>query len=134
MNKILINFFAISLLLIWSCKKTEQTGEVFFIEPKDNAEVTSPFDVKFGVKDLEIAPAGEIKPNSGHHHLLINQDSVVSGETIPADDKHIHYGKGQTETTLTLDPGTYKLTLQFANGAHQSYGPSLSKTITVTVK
>ncbi len=134
MNKILINFFAISLLLIWSCKKTEQTGEVFFIEPIDNAEVTSPFDVKFGVKDLEIAPAGEIKPNSGHHHLLINQDSVVSGETIPADDKHIHYGKGQTETTLTLDPGTYKLTLQFANGAHQSYGPSLSKTITVTVK
>jgi hypothetical protein len=134
MNKILINLFAISLLLICSCKKTEQAGEVFFIEPIDNAEVTSPFDVKFGVKDLEIAPAGEIKPNSGHHHLLINQDSVVSGETIPADDKHIHYGKGQTETSLTLDPGTYKLTLQFANGAHQSYGPALSKTITVTVK
>jgi hypothetical protein len=134
MNKILINFFIFSLILFWSCKKSEPTGEVFFVEPIDNAEVTSPFLVKFGVKDLEVAPAGEIKPNSGHHHILINLDSIASGETIPADEKHIHFGKGQTETSLSLDPGTYKITLQFANGAHQSYGPSLSKSITVVVK
>jgi hypothetical protein len=104
------------------------------VEPLDNAEVSSPFVVKFGVKDLEVAPAGEIKPNSGHHHLLINLDSIAPGENIPADEKHIHFGKGQTETSLTLDPGTYKITLQFANGAHQSYGPALSKSISVVVK
>ncbi|NCX89533.1 MAG: DUF4399 domain-containing protein, partial [Betaproteobacteria bacterium] len=76
----------------------------------------------------------ELKPNTGHHHLLINADSLPSGTPIPFDDTHIHFGKGQTEAEVKLPPGKYKLTMQFANGAHQSYGPQLAKSINVIVK
>jgi len=107
---------------------------VYFVAPKNGAVVTSPFKVVFGVKGMAVDPAGEIKADSGHHHLLIDADSMKQGETIPADEKHIHFGKGQTETEVTLPPGKHKLTMQFANGAHQSYGPKMSKTIHVTVK
>lgn len=107
---------------------------VDFTEPKNGAVVSSPFKVKFAVTGMEVKPAGDMSSNTGHHHLIINGDSLKVGESIPFDEKHLHFGKGQTETEVTLPPGTYKLTMQFANGAHQSYGPGLAKTITVTVK
>ncbi|XLZ70801.1 DUF4399 domain-containing protein [Massilia sp. SR12] len=107
---------------------------VDFSEPKSGAVVSSPFKVKFAVTGMEVKPAGDMTSSTGHHHLIINGDSLKAGESIPFDEKHLHFGKGQTETDVTLPPGTYKLTMQFANGAHQSYGPGLSKSITVTVK
>jgi hypothetical protein len=128
-----MKYFLILAIAFISCKQS-QTSEVFFVEPKDGAELTSPFTVKFGVKNLLVEPAGEIKAGSGHHHLLINSDSTPSGESIPADQTHIHYGKAQTEAQISLEPGSYKLTMQFANGAHQSYGSELSKTINIIVK
>jgi hypothetical protein len=111
-----------------------QGPSVSFIEPKDGATVTSPFRVKFAVVGMEVQPAGAVVPNAGHHHLLINQDSIGKGQPIPFDDTHLHFGKGQTETEVKLPPGQYKLTMQFADGAHQSYGAPLSKTINITVK
>ena len=128
-----MKYFLILALAFISCKQSP-TSEVFFVEPKDGAELASPFTVKFGIKNLLVEPAGEIKAGSGHHHLLINSDSTPSGESIPADQTHIHYGKAQTEAQISLEPGTYKLTMQFANGAHQSYGSELSKTINIIVK
>lgn len=124
------------LLLIFTigCSKPEPIKRVFFIEPKNGAEVQSPFMVKFGAENLSVEPAGEIKTNSGHHHILINLESTPAGEVIPSDEVHKHFGKGQTETELTLPPGKYTLTMQFANGAHQSYGKELSDTISIVVK
>jgi hypothetical protein len=113
---------------------TAAAQSVDFTEPKNGAVVSSPFKVKFAVTGMEVKPAGTMDSNTGHHHLIINGDSMKVGESIPFDEKHLHFGKGQTETEVTLPPGTYKLTMQFANGAHQSYGPGLSKSITVTVK
>ena len=66
--------------------------------------------------------------------IAIIPGPITEGEAIPMDASHLHYGKGQTEADVTLPPGQYELTAQFANGAHQSYGPALSKTIHVTVK
>jgi hypothetical protein len=107
---------------------------VSFVEPADGATVASPFKVKFGVSGMDVKPAGDMSANTGHHHLLINAEPVKAGESVPFDATHLHFGKGQTETDVTLPPGVYTLTLQFANGAHQSYGPAGSKTIKVTVK
>ncbi|WP_395399979.1 DUF4399 domain-containing protein [Pseudoduganella sp. UC29_106] len=107
---------------------------VSFVEPQDGATVTSPFKVKFAVNGMDVKPAGDMSANTGHHHLLINAESMKAGEAIPFDETHMHFGKGQTETEVKLPPGKYKLTMQFANGAHQSYGQGLSKTINVTVK
>ncbi|NHZ88975.1 DUF4399 domain-containing protein [Massilia sp. CCM 8733] len=107
---------------------------VSFVEPADGATVKSPFKVKFAVEGMEIKPAGALVANSGHHHLVINGGAIKEGESIPFDDKHLHFGKGQTETDVKLPPGEYTLTMQFANGAHQSYGTPMSKSIKVTVK
>lgn len=107
---------------------------VSFVEPVDGATVTSPFKVKFAVSGMEVKPAGDMTANTGHHHLLINAAPVKAGEVVPADEHHIHFGKGQTETEVKLPPGTYTLSMQFANGLHQSYGPGMAKDIKITVK
>ncbi len=107
---------------------------VSFLEPADGATVTSPFKVRFAVNGMEVKPAGEVAANTGHHHLLINAESPKAGEPVPFDDKHMHFGKGQTEAEVKLPPGSYTLTMQFANGMHQSYGAPMSKSINITVK
>nr|WP_294864525.1 DUF4399 domain-containing protein [uncultured Pseudogulbenkiania sp.] len=106
---------------------------VYFVEPADGAAVKSPFKVRFGVEGMAIAPAGDMKPGTGHHHLIIDGSSVPLNEVVATDDSHRHFGKGQTETELTLPPGEHTLTLQFANGAHQSFGPAMSSSIKVRV-
>ena len=122
------------LFPLWLFCSSAIAASVSFIEPQDGAIVGKTFAVKFAVDGMEVKPAGELSATSGHHHLIIGGGPVVAGEVVPFDDSHIHFGKGQTEATVALAPGSYRLTLQFANGAHQSYGESLSKTITITVK
>jgi len=112
----------------------EVAGRVFFVEPSDDATVSSPVHVVMGVEGMEIEPAGEVNPGKGHHHVLINDGFTEEGVVVPADETHIHFGKGQTETDLELEPGEYTLTLQFADGLHQSYGQPMSASIKVTVE
>ena len=107
---------------------------VTIVEPADGATVSSPFKVRFGVRGVAVAPAGDVLADSGHHHLLINLDAVPAGESVPFTERHMHFGKGQTEAEVKLPSGSYKLTAQFANGAHQSYGKAMSQTIAVVVK
>jgi hypothetical protein len=66
--------------------------------------------------------------------MIDGKDMIPLGETIPKDSLHIHFGKAQTETEVTLAPGKHKLTLQFADGLHRSYGEKLAASITVNVK
>jgi hypothetical protein len=127
---------AAAALLATGCASTpaEPTQAVTILEPANGATVGTTFKVKFGVKGMKVEPAGDIVANSGHNHLLINLDSIAAGESIPFTEKHMHFGKGQTEAEVKLAPGNYTLTAQFANGAHQSYGKAMSQSIKVTVK
>jgi hypothetical protein len=109
-------------------------ARVFFVEPADQGKLKSPLIVKFGVDKMTVKPAGDLVEGTGHHHLIIGPAGIEVGKQVPADDQHIHYGKGQTETELTLEPGEYDLTLQFADGMHMSYGPTLASTIHITVE
>jgi hypothetical protein len=109
-------------------------AKVFFVEPKDGAKVSSPVHVKFGVEGMDVKPAGDATPNTGHHHLIINGSSIEQGQVVPKDETHIHYGKGQLEDDLKLTPGDYTLTLQFADLNHLSYGSQMSSTIHITVQ
>jgi hypothetical protein len=111
-----------------------QAASVSFVQPADDASVSNPVHVVFGVEGMKIAPAGTMTEGTGHHHLLIDGKPLPKGEVIPVSDKSLHFGKGQTSTDLTLPPGDHTLTLQFGDGAHRSYGPEMSKTITVHVK
>ena len=109
-------------------------AKVGFAEPKNGASVTSPFKVKLMASGVKIEPAGEAVSGSGHHHILVNMDSLPVGEEIPFTKKHIHMGKGQDEIEVNLPAGTYNLTMQVADGKHMSLGPNYAKSITVTVK
>jgi hypothetical protein len=109
-------------------------AKVYFVSPADGATVTSPVKIQMGVDGMEVQPAGKIQDGSGHHHIVIDADSVAKGTLVPADDKHKHFGKGQTETELQLAPGQHTLQLQFANGVHLSYGEQMSSKITITVE
>ncbi len=126
-------FILVALLLV-SCQK-KPDAEVFFKNLQDNAKVPSTFLVQFGVKGMTLRPAGQnIEDHkSGHHHILIDNSAgeIPEGQVVPMDAKDIHYGKAQTEGVLELSPGKHTLTLQFADGAHRSYGKKLAKTITV---
>lgn len=108
--------------------------KVFFVSPQDGAIVPTEFVAQFGVQDLTVAPAGEPKSGVGHHHVVIDGAPVPKGSLIPFDERHLHFGKGQTEAPMKLKPGSHRLTLQFADGTHASYGPKLSHTIRITVK
>lgn len=112
---------------------TQEQG-VFFETLKDGDAVKSPVTVNMIVKGMEVEPAGELHEGKGHHHIIIDGSFIEEGKAVPADATHIHYGKGQTTDNLTLAPGTHTLTLQFANGLHQSYGQAWSKSITITVE
>jgi hypothetical protein len=103
-------------------------------EPADGATVASPFTVRFEVSGMKVAPAGTAEPNTGHHHLLIDHEPIKKGEEVPFDKTHLHFGAGQSEAKVTLPPGKYKLTAQFADGDHHSYGEAYSQTISITVK
>jgi hypothetical protein len=111
-------------------------AEVYFIAPQNGAKLHSPVTIKFGLKGMGIAPAGVKFDNTGHHHLLVDTDvsELKLDAPMPATDKIVHFGKGQTETTLTLTPGKHTLQLIFADYLHQSFDPPLtSKKITITV-
>jgi hypothetical protein len=115
--------------------KAPAGAKVFFVEPKNGDTASSPVKVKFGLSGMEVVPAGTEKANSGHHHLLINTKLADPKAAIPADDKHKHYGKGQTEDTVTLPPGTHTLQLVLGDHNHIPHNPVVqSDVITITVK
>jgi Domain of unknown function (DUF4399) len=112
-----------------------QGAELYLIAPTEGATVTSPVTVRFGLKGMGIAPAGIQLPDTGHHHLLVDTDLPPLDKPIPADATHIHFGKGQTETTLTLSPGKHTLQLLLGDHLHIPLEPAVvSKKITITVK
>lgn len=111
-------------------------AKVSIISPADGATVDKTFTVKFGVEGIQLAPAGDQTPNTGHHHLLIDVDQpIAAGQVIPADANHVHFGKAQTEAEVTLAPGKHTLQLELADKNHMTFEPVIvSKKITVNVK
>lgn len=111
-----------------------EVPSVSFGNLTDGDTVTSPFRVEMIVKGLSVAPAGTYQPKTGHHHLIINKGPIPSGEVVPKDATHLHFGGGETVTTLELPKGRYTLTLQFADGAHISLGAKMSSSVKITVE
>ena len=87
-----------------------------------------------GVEGMVVEPAGVVKEGFGHHHILINQKFWPQGEVIPMSDTTLHFGKGETDTSIELDPGQYIISLQFADGVHASLGESMSSSIEINVE
>jgi hypothetical protein len=134
----LLGAFAVAGITPAAAQTPSPAGaKVYFINLKDGAEVTSPFLVQFGLSGMGVAPAGVEKPNTGHHHLLIDTKLTAEQmkEPIPADATHKHFGGGQTEAMVTLPQGKHTLQLVMGDWSHIPHVPPvMSETITVTVK
>ena len=111
-------------------------AEVYIVSPKDGAKVKSPVTVVFGLKGMGVAPAGIKFDNTGHHHLLIDNELPADlSQPLAANEKSVHFGKGQTETSLTLAPGKHTLQLVLGDSLHVPHDPAVvSKKITIVVE
>ncbi|WP_298256104.1 DUF4399 domain-containing protein [uncultured Litoreibacter sp.] len=117
-------------------------AHTYFINLADGDSVTSPVTVRFGIAGMGVAPAGTEKEGTGHHHLLLDRAALGKGEDgmeeydygLVGSENLIHYGGGQTETTLDLAPGTHTLQLVFGDLNHVPFEPSIeTDVITITV-
>ena len=111
-------------------------ASLYFITPSDGETVSSPVTVRFGLEGMGVAPAGVERDNTGHHHLLVDVDSLPElDEPVPSDEHHVHFGGGQTETTLDLEPGQHTLQLLMGDARHVPHDPPVvSEKITITVE
>ena len=135
-------FLGVALLLAGTFAQAGETpapadAKVYFINIKDGDTVTSPVLIRFGLSGMGIAPAGTQAPNTGHHHLII--DDTIEGaaldEAIPMDERHLHFGKGQTEASVPLPKGKHTLQLILGDWTHIPHKPPvMSERITVDVE
>ena len=113
-------------------------AKLYIISPADGATVGTEVTVQFGLKGMGVAPAGIYmgeEMSTGHHHLLVDVPDVNTDTPVMKDAKHIHFGGGQTETTMTLTPGEHTLQLILGDHGHVPHDPPLmSEKITITVK
>ena len=79
--------------------------------------------IRFGLRDMGVAPAGLERANSGHHHLLIDTELPPLDKPIPNDFNHLHFGAGQTEAEVTLKPGAHTLQLLLGDKDHIPHNP-----------
>jgi hypothetical protein len=111
---------------------------VYFVNLRDGMKVPPSFRVVFGVYGIGVAPALTDKPNTGHHHLIIDADFTAEDQkyAIAKDEKHLHFGGGETETVLQLAPGPHTLQLVFGDMNHEVHQPTpiMSEKITITVE
>jgi hypothetical protein len=110
-------------------------AKVYIVSPQDGATIKGPVTVVFGLSGMGVAPAGVQMENTGHHHLLIDTSLPADvGVPLPANSNVVHFGKGQTETTLTLAPGKHTLQLVLGDHLHIPFLPVISsQKITITV-
>ncbi|BFM15885.1 DUF4399 domain-containing protein [Maricurvus nonylphenolicus] len=125
-----------ALLVMLPLASFAEDATVYFVAPTDGQEVTSPVTVKFGLKGMGVAPAGVDRDNTGHHHLLIDVETLPDlSLPLPSSEQVRHFGGGQTETSIELAPGKHTLQLVLGNYAHIPHSkPVISKKITITVK
>ena len=112
-------------------------AEVYFQSPADGDTVTSPVLVRFGLRGIGVAPAGIIFPDTGHHHILVDvgEDEMPPFNLpLPTTEQSVHFGLGQTEAELTLEPGEHTLQLVVGDHLHTPHLPPIvSEVITITV-
>ena len=112
-----------------------EKARAYFISPKNGEAIKGPVTVRFGLENMGVAPAGTAGEGIGHHHLVIDSPLPAMDQPLPKDDKHLHFGKGQTETVLTLAPGKHTLQLVLGDANHIPHEPAVvSERITITVK
>jgi len=128
-------FIFLSIILINTFSLGASESKVYFINLKDGDKVENPILIQFGLSGKGVAPAGVNKENTGHHHLLIDVKAIDFSKPIPSSKNHLHFGGGQTETSIKLTSGEHELQLVLGDLYHVPHSPPIkSKRIKITVK
>jgi Domain of unknown function (DUF4399) len=143
MERFVAALVAVSLTLLASAplaaadrKPAPQDAHVYILWPSDGAVIPGgKFWLRMGLtSNMGVAPAGIAKPNTGHHHVLVDADPPPLDQPIPNDKNHLHFGAGQTEARIDLPPGKHTLQLILGDENHVPHDPPvLSKKISITV-
>ena len=122
--------------LLAGATPAQDGAKAYIISPVDGATVSNPVTVRFGLSGIGVAPAGVERDKTGHHHLLIDVQTLPDfSSPIPSDEHHRHFGGGQTEVTLELVPGKHRLQLLLGDHHHVPHNsPVLSEPVFITVK
>jgi pyrimidine-specific ribonucleoside hydrolase len=102
-----------------------------FASPADGDHIAGSIAIQMAADGVTIEPAGEVHPDAGHFHVMVDTECVEAGAAIPKDGGHRHFGKGQSDSVLSLPAGEHTLCLQVGDGTHLATG--LTDEITVTV-
>ncbi len=109
-------------------------ARVYFITPRDGEKTKSPVVVRFGLEQMGVAPAGVDKPDTGHHHLIIDAEIPPASLPVPKSDHYLHFGGGQTQASVVLAPGKHTLQLLLGDHNHVPHDPPVvSERITIEV-
>ncbi|MBC7547297.1 MAG: DUF4399 domain-containing protein, partial [Polaromonas sp.] len=119
----------------WQAVAPQTKNEAYFTDLQDGDKIQTPYLVTFGLGGgWGLAPITKpVAGKSGHHHLLINRELPLDfKQALPFSDQYIHFGKGQMQTVLTLEPGQYSLRLLLADDKHVPHFV-YSKPVNITV-
>ena len=137
-RQLALTFAAIALSASLSFADTPSPpgADVYIISPKNGETVTGPVKVQFGLLGMGIAPAGIDAESTGHHHLVVDKEAPPLDDYLPTGDPQIiHFGKGQTETELVLEPGEHTVQLVLGDMDHKPHVPPVvSGVVKFTVK
>jgi len=108
--------------------------KVYFGNLADGASVESPLKIEMKAENLIVEPSSMgVTEGHGHFHIIVDASIASPSEPMNKDAQHIHYGNGQSETTLDLPVGKHNLILQFAKGNHVPYDPPVYQEVNITV-
>ena len=134
------NLIGICILFVSGILHTETVDDpvtpprLYIESPQNGALVQSPVEVVFGLEGMELALAGTYAPDTGHHHLIIDNDLPDLAMPIPSNNNYLHFGKAQDRVLLDLEPGMHTLQLLLGDGSHISHQPPLiSEKIAITI-
>lgn len=146
-------FLGCAFLSAQDCSPVDES--VYFMNLKDGQTVKDTLNIKFGVHNMGIAPAGlmerdcglemaddckKLLEGTGHFHLLVNptdrnlarfQDGTpIGGSQGAALNKvegnlNLCFARGEVETCLDFAPGDYRVQLVFVNTQHISFSPTI---------
>lgn len=110
---------------------------VVIVEPAEGAQLdTGVVRIVMQTESIELAPAGEDRPDTGHLHLFVNTPVTPAGTVIPAGvEGTVHLGQAQTSYELsTTTPGEYVVIAVLGDFAHRTIDPQAMDTVRFTVR
>ena len=116
---------------------TDPMGTVRILEPANGATVDGPdLQVVLDIEGMEIRPAGDMTPHSGHHHLYLDHDLTDPTQPIPAiPGQVIHMGDGSSKYVFEgVPPGEHRIIAVVGDLVHVPLQPWVVDTVVVTVR